>query len=155
MDKVFDRIKLRGNLTITLMNLEGEVLEKRETTNQFVNEGKNLVLSRLSITTPAEISYCAIGTGSRALSADSGLLDEERGRRTVTDPGALSQKITFSAFFEADYPDTDYTFAEAGLFGGAATDTVETGTMVCAASFADVQKLNGQHTLQIDYELSM
>ena len=116
--------------------------------NVFTTLGKNSIASRLrGVTTNNQgiITYCALGTGSTAPAASDTLMESELGRKAISVRSSSGNVATFQTYFTTS--EVVGTLREAGLFGDAASSTVDTGTLFCHTAINRVKSANDTLTL--------
>jgi hypothetical protein len=98
--------------------------------NMIVTAGKNSMASALKGTTDNNqgiITYCAVGTSAVAPALGDTSLTAEIFRKLVSVRSVSGKVATFQTFFTTS--EAIGTLREAGLFGDAATDSANTGTL--------------------------
>lgn len=98
--------------------------------NTFVTAGKNSIAAALKGTTDNNqgiITYCAVGTSVVAAQLTDTGLTTEIFRKQISVRSVSGNVATFQTFFTIS--EGNGTLREAGLFGDAATDTANSGTL--------------------------
>lgn len=98
--------------------------------NMIVTVGKNSMASALKGTTDNNqgiITYCGVGTSAVAPALSDTALTTEIFRKLVSVRSVSGNVATFQTFFTTT--EGNGTLREAGLFGDAATDGINTGTL--------------------------
>lgn len=108
-----DTLKLKGKVTVTLTDGEGNLKYQHSKDNLIVTIGKETVASRLVANTEAAFTYLAIGSDNTAPGAGDTTLTTETARVSAT-VGSTGVDATWSASFGAGVGTG--TVAEAGLF---------------------------------------
>lgn len=135
-------IRLKTNVTLTLKDPEGNVVEERSA-NDFTPLGLNIVADLLTLS-PAYTgpTHIAIGEGTpEALN-----LETEIDRVAVTS-ARVGNVTTYSAQWAPG--EGTGTLTEVGLFND---DT--SGDMICFSDFAAINKAAGS-TLDVDWEITV
>jgi len=166
---------LHGEYWVTLRDAEtGEVLDERHGTNIIVNTASILIARLLkdSNEPDAGISYLAVGTGASGWNLQNPPqptntqteLENEIARKVFTtedvsfvDPttGDHTTVPTNVVDFTATFAETEGVgpLVEMGLFGGDATDTADSGTMINYRTFPVINKTNSM-TLTIIFRIT-
>jgi len=131
-----ENIKMKGRLTVSVIDPEGAVKESFETTNLVVTAGKNYIASRIVGTSSNIMSHMAIGTGTDTPAVGDTALTTEAGRVALSSGTASTNEVTYTATFPA------------GTGTGAITEAAvlnasSAGTMLCRTTFPVVNKAAG------------
>jgi hypothetical protein len=151
-----ERIRIQGKVRLTLRTLDGKIVAVRESSNLWVDSGKNYVLNLLGMQAGYEgLTHTSIGTGTNSPSASDTKLQNEVGRREIiTSSFSTAKTTTQSSFYENSYPGSTYDITEAALWADA-TMTKDSGRLFARSVFAAIQKVPGVHTLTVDWVLSI
>ncbi len=153
MSKISTKSRLvwKGNVRITVFNLDGSIKEVKEFKNEIKNDGLNMVRDGLYGTvTDLQIKYCALGSSNAANNpAQSDLVAETfRKAITVRTPGGTGvlTDTTYIAPYEAVAPPN---IEEIGWFAGVdATAAANSGIMVARILYSRAK--TNLESLQID-----
>jgi len=131
-----ENLKVKGRLTVSVIDPEGAVKESFETTNLVVTAGKNYIASRIVGTSSSIMSHMAIGTGTDTPAVGDTALTTEAGRVAISSGTSSSNEVTYTATFPA------------GTGTGAITEAAvlnasSSGTMLCRTTFPVVNKAAG------------
>ena len=131
-----ENLKVKGRLTVSVIDPEGAVKESFETTNLVVTAGKNYIASRIVGTSSSIMSHMAIGTGTDTPAVGDTALTTEAGRVALSSGTASGNEVTYTATFPA------------GTGTGAITEAAvlnasSAGTMLCRTTFPVVNKAAG------------
>ena len=131
-----ENLKVKGRLTVSVIDPEGAVKESFETTNLVVTAGKNYIASRIVGTSSSIMSHMAIGTGTDTPAVGDTALTTEAGRVALSSGTASTNEVTYTATFPA------------GTGTGAITEAAvlnasSAGTMLCRTTFPVVNKAAG------------
>ena len=94
-----DEIKVKGHLSIVLIDQLGLVKEEHDFDNLVVTTGKGYIASRMKDTTATAMSHMAIGTGTTAAAASQTALVTEANRQALTSTNVSGGQITYSSTF--------------------------------------------------------
>jgi hypothetical protein len=98
--------------------------------NVFCTAGKNSIANRLKgMDNVGMITYCAVGTNATAPNAADIKLGTELARKEVSVRSVSANIAVFSTYFTTT--EGNGSLKEAGLFGDAASATVNSGTLFC------------------------
>jgi hypothetical protein len=121
--------------------------------NLIVTVGKEMVADWLrGADTPGSLTYHAIGTGSTSPSVSDEALAVEAARVAFASRTRTSNVITLSAFYPSG--DCSCHIQEVGVFGGAASATPGSGTLMSRA-LLDYDNSGGTYDLTFDYNLTV
>lgn len=131
-----ENLKMKGRLTVSVIDPEGSVKESFETNNLVVTAGKNYIASRIVGTADSIMSHMAIGTGTDTPAVGDTALTTEAGRVAISSGTASTNEVTYTATFPA------------GTGTGAITEAAvlnasSAGTMLCRTTFPVVNKAAG------------
>jgi hypothetical protein len=120
-----------GMVRVTIRDAKtGEIKSDDLTKNMFVTAGKNGVAAGLiQEASKGFITYCAVGTNTTAPALADTKLGTELYRKLISVRSRSGNVSTFQTFFTT--AEANGTLKEAGLFGDAATGTVDSGTLYC------------------------
>ena len=125
-----------GMISIVIRDAKtGKIKSQDLVKNMFVTAGKNSIADALRGTTSINkgiITYCALGTGSTAPDLADTTLETELDRKQISVRSVDGNIATFQTFFNTS--EANGTLLEAGLFGDAASDTADTGTLFARAA---------------------
>tara|TARA_B100000963_G_scaffold329378_1_gene318653 strand:+ start:7659 stop:8108 length:450 start_codon:yes stop_codon:yes gene_type:complete len=143
-----ENLSLSGDVTIELVDANGNVKEKREIKNLVVSSGLTFICSRMADTSSNVMSHMALGSSNTAAAANQTDLISILGSREPLDSTTTSSNtITYIASFEAG--DATGAVVEAGLFNGSSG-----GTMLCRTVFPVVNK-GAQDILNITWVITL
>jgi hypothetical protein len=117
-----ESLKLRGIWTIREYNEKGELLNTIVKENMVVDDGLNLVLSRLNSNSLDFIDYIAVGTGSTTASASDTALETELLRKQATDKSLTGNELSVQTSFGTAEAIGDWR--EAGVFTASSSGTM-------------------------------
>lgn len=131
-----ENLKVKGRLTVSVIDPEGKIKESFETNNLVVTAGKNYIASRIVGTASSIMSHMAIGTGTDTPAVGDTALTTEAGRVALSSGTASGAEVTYTATFPA------------GTGTGAITEAAvlnasSAGTMLCRTTFPVVNKAAG------------
>lgn len=132
MSSINEQLGLKGELTITLTDKNGNIKEQKKETNLVVNDGLYFITDRMVGNTPSVMSHMAIGSGTVSPAAGDTTLTE-LGRVALTSATSTDNTVTYVATFPAGTGTGAVT--EAGVFNDATT-----GDMLCRTTFNVVNK---------------
>jgi hypothetical protein len=126
-----DIVKPEGSVAIYLNDAKTGLLKGFDyTPNMFVTSGKVSIAQRLRGLDMAEITYCAVGTGNTAPALSNTTLQTELERKLIStrevSSGAANASV-FTTFYNTT--EANGALKEFGLFGDAATASINTGTL--------------------------
>lgn len=147
MDIKDEEFKMKGELTIVVTDINGNIKEKRHVPNLVVTAGKTFVASRMVGTASAVMSHMAVGTGNTAPAAGDTALQTEVGRVALSGSTPSGAQVTYSATFGAGTGTGALT--EAGIF-----NATPSGTMLCRTTFSVVNK-GASDTVSISWTVSV
>lgn len=134
-----------------LVMRDGGLFASIEEDNLIVTGGKELAADILmGVRDP--IRYCALGTGTADPSPSDTRLASEGARKGVTSTSRSGFTATFSTFFTA--AEATLIIEEAGMFGGAATSTANSGDLF-SRWLTHFDNSGGDFDVTVDYELTI
>jgi len=147
-------IKFHNLCTATLRDAEtNKVVQIEQAYNIVTDVGIRLmmdILGGLVGTVYNPISYGAVGTGATAAATTDVALVTELDRNPAT-YNRSGNTATLSVFFNTG--DANGTLTEVGFFGGAATDTINTGTLFDRIVFGASITKSSLYTLTVEIDL--
>lgn len=148
-----EKLKLTGNVKITVTGKDGKVKETKEIPNLVVKTGRDFIASRMVDTTPSTMSHMAIGTDSTSPTSGDTALSAEVERVTLSSSsvgtGGSENVVTYVATFDPGEPATSAAVVEAGILNAATN-----GTMLCRTTFPVVNK-GTDDTLSITWTITI
>lgn len=132
--KLQENLKLKGQVSITLYDRNGNIKDARNIPNLVVTAGKNYIASRMVGTASDIMSHMGIGTSSASPVAGDTALTTPTGTRVALDTfDATTNTVTGTATFASG--NGTGSIQEAGIF-----NDVTAGTMLCRTTFPVVTK---------------
>jgi hypothetical protein len=131
-----ETLNVKGALTVTVKDYQGNVKQEFDVPNLVVTVGKNYIASRMASNSATIMSHMAIGTGTGSPAAGDTTLGTEAGRVAVSSFSASTNTVTATATFPAGTGTGAIT--EAGILNGSST-----GTLLCRTTFPVVNKASG------------
>ena len=128
-----DKSKATGKLIVEIKNDKGVVVETREVKNLVVDDGLEVIASRMKDATATAMSHMAIGTGSTAAAAGNTALGTEAARQALTSTTVTANAVAYVASFAAGTGTGAIT--EAGILNAGSG-----GTLLCRTVFSVVNK---------------
>lgn len=119
MEKVKDKLKLKGSFIAVIKHADGSV-ETRRKDNLILNVGFDFVANAIGAATsrPAAMGYTAVGTGTTAVAASQTALVAELARKAATYSHTTGTKVfTLTTFFAAG--EATGAITEAGICNAA------------------------------------
>lgn len=123
-----DRLTLKGHVTIRNADT-GEIITEND--NMVVGLGRQAILGLMAGTVTDGVSYIALGTSSTAPNDNDIKLGAEACRSQMIEKTVSGDQLIMSAFFNGGASGVASVFQEAGIFGGNATGTADSGTLYC------------------------
>lgn len=123
-----------GNVSITRLDGEGNVLEKIHRPNLVVGAGINYIASRMVGSSPSVMTHMSLGSNLAAAVVGDLSLGNELGRVVLTSSTSLNNVVTYTATFPAGVATGG--IREAGIFNASAA-----GTLLARTTFPIVNKL--------------
>lgn len=129
-----ENIRLSGSVSITIVDSNGNIKDKRIINNLIVNSGLGFITGRMLEGILNPMSHIALGTDQTAVVAQqTQLLSQAGDRRSVTASNPTNSTVQYSAVFPAGFSTGALT--EAGVFNAAVA-----GTMLCRTVFPAITK---------------
>ena len=131
-----ESLNVKGALTVTVKDYQGNVKQEFDVPNLVVTVGKNYIASRMASNSATIMSHMAIGTGTGSPAAGDTTLGTEAGRVAVSSFSASTNTVTATATFPAGTGTGAIT--EAGILNASSS-----GTLLCRTTFPVVNKASG------------
>ena len=131
-----ETLGIKGELTISVFDRNGNLKEAKKVPNLVVTVGKNYIASRMVGTASTVMSHMAIGTGTTTPAVGDTALATQAGIVAVSAFTASTNTVTATATFAAGTGPGAIT--EAGIFNAASA-----GTLLCRTTFPVVNKAAG------------
>ena len=131
-----ETLNVKGALTVTVKDYQGNVKQEFDVPNLVVTVGKNYIASRMASNSATIMSHMAIGTGTGSPAAGDTTLGTEAGRVAVSSFSASTNTVTATATFPAGTGTGAIT--EAGILNASSS-----GTLLCRTTFPVVNKASG------------
>jgi hypothetical protein len=167
-----DGITIKGRLSVTTFDLDGNVVDHREGDNVVCTNGLTAmaaamvwsgiedVAGDLGVTSPTYLTplYGAIGTGTGTVAASDTTLFTEYARiqpgagASVPATPSLNAQVTWQFYFAQ--PTVTQTITEAGVFA-LATETVDSGTLMDHWAFSPTVSFTTSNTLLLQVSFSI
>lgn len=131
-----DTLKITGNVSLKLLDKDGNVIDERSIPNLVVSAGKTFIAASMLKTTtntPIAMTHMAVGSSSTAPAAGDTALGGELGRVALASATSAANVVTYTATFPA--ATGTGALVEAGIFNDASA-----GTMLCRTTFSVVNK---------------
>lgn len=132
-----DSFKIRGNLSIDVLDENDNLKDSREVNNLVVAVGKDYIADRMTSNATVIMSHMAIGGGNVVPATSDTVLVGEIARVALDSTTVTNNTITYVATYPAGTGTGSIT--EAGIFNDA---TANTGTLLCRTNFNVVNKAN-------------
>lgn len=142
-----DEIKVKGHLSILLVDEMGVVKDERDLDNLVVTAGKGYIASRMKDATATAMSHMAIGTGTTAAAAGQTALVTEANRQALTSTNVSGGQITYSSTFGNGQ-------GTGALTEAAILNASSGGTMLCRTVFSVINK-GANDTLAITWTVTV
>lgn len=127
-----EKIKVTGNVEITLRGSDGKIKDRTEIKNLVVTVGRQHIANQLASKSQAQMSHMAIGQGTTTQVIGDTALESEISRKVFNSlsqgSGADANKIIYLTDWAAG--EGTGAITEAGIFNAAAS-----GTMLCRTTF--------------------
>jgi hypothetical protein len=148
MTKISDKIGIKGDVYIRLLDKHGVIKEERKVNNLVVTTGKEWAASQIDDdNNDTKMSHMAIGTGGTSPVVGDTTLETEIARVGLGSTTRALAVTTFNATFS---PGTGTgAITEAGVF-----NDVSAGAMLSRVTFPVINK-QADDTLVIDWDISM
>ncbi len=128
-----DSLKLTGEVLVEIHDAKtGKLKSSQLYKNLVVTAAKASIADALrgnQTNGAGQITYCAVGTSVTAPALSDVALVAEIARKLVSIRSAAGAVATFKTFFNQS--EANGVLKEAGLFGGLATGTLDSGTLFC------------------------
>lgn len=131
-----ETLGIKGELTISVFDRNGNLKEAKKVPNLVVTVGKNYIASRMVGTSSTVMSHMAIGTGTGTPAVGDTALGTQAGIVALTAFTASTNTVTATATFPAGTGTGAIT--EAGIFNASSS-----GTLLCRTTFPVVNKAAG------------
>tara|TARA_Y100000816_G_scaffold292609_1_gene289066 strand:- start:14592 stop:15032 length:441 start_codon:yes stop_codon:yes gene_type:complete len=142
-----DEIKVKGHLSILLIDEMGIIKDERDLDNLVVTTGKGYIASRMKDATATAMSHMAIGTGTTAAAAGQTALVTEANRQALTSTNVSGGQITYSSTFGNGQ-------GTGALTEAAILNASSGGTMLCRTVFSVINK-GANDTLAITWTVTV
>ncbi len=147
-----DTFEIKGHHVFTFENIYTGKKRISEYDNIILTTCKNMMADRLAQTgNDCNITYGAVGTDGTAPIIGNTTLGAELDRSIVVSISSSGSIVSIRTFFGA--AEAVGTIAEFGLFGEAASGTIDTGTMINHTLVSEVKAAN--ETLTIDSTITI
>lgn len=133
---LIENIKIIGEVSIKVLDKDGNIVDSREIPNLVVTSGKTFIAASMLKTTsnsPVAMTHMAVGTSGTAPAAGDTVLGGEVGRVAFGSASSSANVVTYTATFPAGTGTG--ALQEAGIFNAASA-----GTMLCHTTFGTVTK---------------
>jgi len=131
-------LSFRGEIKLTFQNIETKKRRVSNYKNVIVTVCKTMIAKRLAgEANDCNITYIAIGTGAGTPAIGDTTLFTELVRKVLTDIDYTTTSVICYGYFGAT--EAVGTLTEIGLFGEAASATVNSGTMINHASITELK----------------
>jgi len=129
---MFENIKMKGELTVTLRGPDGKIKERDVYKNLVVTAGRQHIADQLVEQAQASMSHMAIGTGATAQVIGDTALQTEISRKALSSKSQGLGADANKAIYQCDWAagEGSGSIAEAGIF-----NAVASGTMLCRTTF--------------------
>ena len=144
-------MNLKGNIKITIENVDTKKIEIVELHNVSCSAGMESLASRMVGAIKGEVTYFAVGTGTNAPAKSDVKLQTEIERKQISVRSATGDTAYFRIFFNTT--EANGTLKEIGLFGDDASVTKDTGTLFARAAINKTKTTS--ETLTIDWSLKV
>jgi hypothetical protein len=134
----------KGKVLIDLYNVITKKHDIQLVNNLITTLGKE-ALAETFISTVVLVSYCALGTDATAPDLGDSLLGSELARKQISVKSRENNTVTFQTFFTT--AEAIGALKEAGLFGGNATGTADTGNLLAKTAIDRNKTANDTLTL--------
>lgn len=147
MSQIKETPKITGQLTLTLRDSNGQLIEERTVKNLVVDAGLTYIASRMIGNSSTPMSHMAIGIGLTPTSPSQTILVTEVGRVPISSSVQVTNTITYIASFVPTVGTG--SIQEAGIFNASTN-----GTMLCRAKFSPISK-TASDSLSINWVLTV
>lgn len=130
--KLGDLVGITGEVLVEVHSKTGKLKSSKLYRNLVVTLAKNAIAEALRgnvANNQGQITYCAVGTSTTSPTLSDTVLGAEIARKLVSVRSASGNVATFKTFYNQS--EANGVLKEAGLFGGLATDTANSGTLFC------------------------
>lgn len=133
-------LKVMVNLNIQIHDAETDsVIKTMREHNIITTAGKNLIRDLIGDVSTYGVTYFANGTDDTSVDISDTALGSEVFRNPITTTVYVDKKVTFKYYLSSVQANGN-TLKEAGLFGGNATGTADSGTLVAHVTHDDIVK---------------
>lgn len=149
-----DNVKLKGLISLTLTDSNGNVKDKREIKNTITNAGLAQIALLAGDASAVPFTYLALGTGTNAAAATDTQLQTETSASGLARAAATVSRVTTTVtndtlqLLKAFTAGANVAITECGMFNDAST-----GTILGRQVFAAVNVVSGD-ILTITYKIS-
>jgi len=149
-----ENLKLKGLISLTLSDKDGNVKDKREIKNTITNAGLAQIALLAGDASAVPFTYLALGTGTTAASATDTTLETETSASGLARAAATVSRVTTTVandtlqLLKAFTAGASVAITECGMFNDASV-----GTMLGRQVFAAVNVVSGD-ILTITYKVS-
>jgi len=149
-----ENMTVRGHAELTLRDAETGEVERTETLNALVDDGRNDVLAFIgNLTSTGSYNYCAVGTDGTATSDGDSSLNSEVERIIIDDTNdewtADTAAVDISGTFTFGTSQANNTLEETGLFSASSG-----GTMFNRAVISPAISKDSSQTLEVSWTIS-
>lgn len=130
---IIEEVKVKGNLSIDLIDQNQNIIDSRKINNLVVTVGKNYLASRATSNSSAIMSHMAVGSQNTAPVVGETALGSELGRVVLDSTNVTGNSISYVATFPAGTGTGALT--EAGIFNAGTS-----GTLLCRTQFNAINK---------------
>ena len=128
------------NVTILIQDAKTEkVIKEIKKHNIITTSGKSLIAQRIGNESVNGITYLAVGTDDTTELASDTELGNEVYRNQITQAINSGNKESIKYFLSSTQANGN-DLVEAGLYGGVASDTADSGTLVGHVTFDKIEK---------------
>ncbi len=143
-----DSIKIKGDLTLLLVDKFGNIKLNKNYPNLVVNSGKAYIAQRMASNSATIMTSIAVGTSNTSPANTNTSLGNEIDRINLTSTTVTSNTVTYVATFGVG--DGVGELRESGIFNSSAANS---GTMLSRTTFPIVTKENDD-TFTITWNVS-
>lgn len=143
-----DIVVPKGAVQLILADKFGRIKDIQYVKNLITTVGKNSIADGLRGTIDNNkgiITYCAVGTDSTAPVPGNTILGAELFRKLISVRSVSGNIATFQTYFTTE--EANGSLREAGLFGDAASGTIESGTLFAHVAINRTKTSNDTLTL--------
>ena len=131
---------------------DGYCVHENTVNNLVVTIGKQLVGDLMIGAVATGLTYYAIGTGTTTPALTDTKLASEVARKSITLKTRTGLTLSLSTFFTA--ANCSFNLQEGGVFGGAASDAIDSGTLFSHFLQA-YDNSAGEHDLSFEYNVEV